>query len=88
MGDPTIINAKVELEDLTQIELNDGCALRLNVNDKENVDCSTANSTPVDFNASEGKTPSPLMAQLNDLSEQVENKRNPLEVSSTAAACE
>jgi hypothetical protein len=36
--------------------------------------------------SSDGK--SPLIAQLNDFPEQVENKRNPLEVSSTAAACE
>lgn len=55
-GDPTIINAKVELEDLTVIELNNGCALRLDPtmgNDKENSHnhskTSTANSTPVDL---------------------------------------
>lgn len=97
-GDPTIINAKVELDDLTVIELNDGCALQMIPSkDKENLnnhsESSTANSTPIELKNQDGaeakkKT---LMAQVNDFASKedlVEDQRKPLEISSTAAACE
>ena len=66
-------------------------------NDKENLnnhsESSTANSTPAELKNQDGaeakkKT---LMAQVNDFASKedlVEDQRKPLEISSTAAACE
>jgi hypothetical protein len=66
-------------------------------NDKENLnnhsESSTANSTPIELKNQDGteakkKT---LMAQVNDFASKedlVEDQRKPLEISSTAAACE
>jgi len=66
-------------------------------NDKENLnnhsESSTANCTPVELKNQDGaeakkKT---LMAQVNDFASKedlVEDQRKPLEISSTAAACE